>query len=120
MLQLVWSDCNGAHQQTVYIQIYSTFPCSIVKLGSLERKECGSLLLKTDDKNDTSLQKPICTFTYQSLQKSLASDMFIPSFGKLLNAHNTHNSQTDPKGVSDIWHSIIWHTLKFSPRSKQP
>ncbi|MBW0570525.1 hypothetical protein O181_110240 [Austropuccinia psidii MF-1] len=45
------------------------FPSSIVKLGSLARKECGSLLFKTDDKNDTSLQKPICTFTYQSLQK---------------------------------------------------
>ncbi|MBW0509955.1 hypothetical protein O181_049670 [Austropuccinia psidii MF-1] len=90
------------------------FPSSIVKLGSLARKECGSLLFKTDDKNDTSLQKPICTFTYQSLQKWLASHMWIPGFEKLLNAHNTHNSQTDPKFIPEIWHKF-----KSSPRSKQ-
>ncbi|MBW0513794.1 hypothetical protein O181_053509 [Austropuccinia psidii MF-1] len=95
------------------------FPSSIVKLGSLARKECGSLLFETDDKNDTSLQKPICTFTYQSLQKWLASHMWIPGFEKLLNAHNTHNSQADPKVISDIWHSKIWHTFKSSPHSKQ-
>ncbi|MBW0502105.1 hypothetical protein O181_041820 [Austropuccinia psidii MF-1] len=95
------------------------FPSSIVKLGSLSRKECGSLLFKTDDKNDNSLGKPICTFTYQSLQKWLASHMWIPGFEKLLNSQNTHNSQTDPKVISDIWHSKIWHTFKSSPRSKQ-
>ncbi|MBW0496699.1 hypothetical protein O181_036414 [Austropuccinia psidii MF-1] len=45
--------------------------------------------------------------------------MWIPGFEKLLNAHNTHNSQTDPKGISDIWHSKIWHKFISSPRSKQ-
>ncbi|MBW0544648.1 hypothetical protein O181_084363 [Austropuccinia psidii MF-1] len=45
--------------------------------------------------------------------------MWIPGFEKLLNAHNTHNSQTDPKVISDIWHSKIWHTFKSSPCSKQ-
>ncbi|MBW0521158.1 hypothetical protein O181_060873 [Austropuccinia psidii MF-1] len=95
------------------------FPSSIVKLGSLARKECGSLSFKADDKNDTSLQKPICTFTYQSLQKWLASHVWIPGFEKLLNAHNTHNSQTDPEVISDIWHSKIWHTFKSFLRSKQ-
>ncbi|MBW0540831.1 hypothetical protein O181_080546 [Austropuccinia psidii MF-1] len=45
--------------------------------------------------------------------------MWIAGFGKLLNAHNTHNSQTNPKFISDIWHSKIWHTFNSSPCSKQ-
>ncbi|MBW0460900.1 hypothetical protein O181_000615 [Austropuccinia psidii MF-1] len=95
------------------------FPSSIIKLGPLARKECGSLLFKTDDKNDFPLQKPICTFTYQSFQKWSASHMWIPGFEKLLNAHNTHNSQTDPKVISDIWLSKIWKKSTSSPHSKQ-
>ncbi|MBW0546050.1 hypothetical protein O181_085765 [Austropuccinia psidii MF-1] len=94
-------------------------PSSIIKLGPLARKECGAFLFKTNDKTHISLQKPICTFTYQSLNKWLTSHMWIPGFEKLLNAHKTHNSQTDPKVISDIWYGKIWHQFKSSPRSKQ-
>ncbi|MBW0589424.1 hypothetical protein O181_129139 [Austropuccinia psidii MF-1] len=40
--------------------------------------------------------------------------MWIPGFENLLNAHNTHNCQTDPEVISDIWHQF-----KSSPHSKQ-
>ncbi|MBW0483199.1 hypothetical protein O181_022914 [Austropuccinia psidii MF-1] len=40
--------------------------------------------------------------------------MWIPGFENLLNAQNTHNSQTDPEVISDIWHQF-----KSSPHSKK-
>ncbi|MBW0488104.1 hypothetical protein O181_027819 [Austropuccinia psidii MF-1] len=45
--------------------------------------------------------------------------MWIPGLEKLFNAHNTYNSQTDPKVISDICHGTIWNTVKSFPRRKQ-